>query len=140
MQELSTFISNHLLLSIATAVTLVLLTLIEFMRAKRNTQQLSPTRVTQLINRENAAVLDIRAQEAFKKGHIIGAASLNPQDVREGSKKVEKLKSKPVIVVCETGVESQKIASHLQKQGYDAYSLAGGLRAWREAQLPCVKE
>lgn len=140
MQELTIFLSSHPFLTAGIAVTLVLLTIVEVLRLRRNSTQLSPAQLTQLINRDNAAVIDIRADEVFKKGHITDAHSLNAKDIREGSKKMDKFKSRPVIVVCETGLESQKIAAYLQKQGYNANSLAGGLRSWREAQLPLVKE
>jgi len=52
---------------------------------------------------------------------------------------LEKFKSKPIIVVDNSGFESQKIASFLLKQGYTAYSLNGGMRAWATAQMPIIK-
>lgn len=140
MPDLSTFIASHLPLSIAIAVTLVLLTVLELVRLRRGNNQLSPARMTQLINRDNAAIIDIRAADAFKKGHIIDAQSISAKDIRDGSKKLDKLKSRPIIIVCETGMESQKIAAYLAKQGYNVHSLTGGLRNWRDAQLPLVKE
>lgn len=140
MQELSTFISNHLLLSVAAIAILVLLLIIEFLRAKRNTVNITPLQTTQLINHDNGVVIDVRSQDAYRKGHIIDAYSISGQELQTSTKKIEKFRARPIIIVCNMGVESQKIASLLLKNGYNAYSLAGGMRGWEEAQMPIVKD
>ncbi len=61
-------------------------------------------------------------------------------DWPKASKKLDRLKNKPLIVVCDNGVDSQKAAASLSKQGYTVFALAGGLRAWSGAELPLVKE
>lgn len=140
MQDVITFITSHLLLSIATAVVMALVILVEFIRTKRSSFQLTPLQTTQMINHDHATVIDVRVKETYLKGHIIDALSLTSQEVRDGSKKLEKLKTKPIILVCGNGAESQKLAALLLKRGYNAYSLAGGTRAWSEAQMPLIKE
>lgn len=96
--------------------------------------------MTQLINRDNAIVIDIRQNEAYHNGHIIGSQSMIPHEIRQHPKKLEKYKGRPLIVVSQSSHESQKIAALLLKHGYNAYSLTGGMRAWIEAQMPLVKE
>jgi rhodanese-related sulfurtransferase len=140
MQDLTTFLGNHPFLSLAAATVFVLVMMVELIRARRNIFNLSPVQITQLINRENAVVIDIRPSESYHKGHIIDAHSLMPQDIRQNLKKLEKFKSRPIIIVSNASSESQKIAALLLKHGYNAYSLAGGMRAWSEAQMPLVKE
>lgn len=139
MQELTTFINLHPTLAIAALIVLILIMCVEFLRAKRNTFSINATQLTQKINHENAVVIDVRPREIYLKGHIIDAHSMTPAEIRENTKKLEKFKAKPIIVVCATGVESQKIAALLLKRGYNAYSLSGGIRAWIEAQMPLVK-
>jgi rhodanese-related sulfurtransferase len=139
MQEITTFISHHPLLSLGTVVVFLFLIFIELLRAKRNVTHINPVRVTQLINHQNAAVLDLRTNEAYKQGHIIDAYSLSAKDVQAG-KKLDKFKNRPIIIVCNANNEAQKIATLLLKQGYNAYSLAGGMRAWLDAQMPLVRE
>ncbi|MBX3709847.1 MAG: rhodanese-like domain-containing protein [Gammaproteobacteria bacterium] len=140
MQDLTTFIIKHPLLSAAIIVILILITIIELIRAKRSTTNLNPAQVTQLINRENAVVIDIRQHDAYRNGHIIDAQSVVPREIQQNLKKLEKFKNRPIIVVSNANNESQKIAALLLKHGYNAYSLAGGIRAWIEAQMPLVKE
>jgi rhodanese-related sulfurtransferase len=46
----------------------------------------------------------------------------------------------PLVVVCASGVRSGKAVAELQKMGYEkAQSLSGGLKAWRDANLPVDK-
>lgn len=122
MQELTTFLSNHSYLTIAAIVVFILVTAVEVIRTRRNTFHLSSQQTTQKINHENAVVIDIRSNEAYRKGHIIDAQSIAANDIREGTKKLERFKNRPLIIVCNTGTESQKIAALLIKQGYNAYS------------------
>lgn len=140
MQDVMTFISQHSLLALGIAIIFVLLLIIEMMRAKQNLKQLTPQQAVQLINHQHANILDIRPNESYRQGHIIDAQSVTVKDLEENNKKIEKYKTKPVIIVCPTGSESQKVAAFMIKHGYNAYSIAGGLRAWNEAQLPLIKE
>ena len=140
MQEITAFISNHPVLSIIAVIVFILVVIVELMRTKQSNVRIAPAQATQFINHDNAVVIDIRPQDAYRKGHIIDAVSLSQQDMKDTPKKLEKYKIKPIILVCATGVESQKIATLLLKRGYNAYSLAGGMRAWDQADMPLVKE
>ena len=135
MQDLFTFMTHHLALSYSLAIVLFLLAVVEFMRLKRNNFRINTTQAVHLINRQNAVIIDIRSNELFRKGHIIDAASVTAKEIMDGGKKIEKYKNKPVIIVCNSGMESQKIAASLLKRGYNAYSLSGGIRAWSDAEF-----
>ena len=140
MQNLVVFIANHLLLVYSFAIALLLLMVVEYMRARNNRVGINPAQAVQLINRQNAVVIDVRSNDTFKKGHIIDALSLTASTLLNGAKPIEKYKKRPIIIVCHAGMESQKIAATLLNQGYNAFSLTGGLKAWTSADLPIVKE
>lgn len=140
MQDLTTFLSEHPILSLAVVVVFILVAVVELIRAKRNMFNIPPSRVIQLINRENAVVIDFRPNENYRKGHIIDALTMTTQEIAETPKKLEKFRTRPIVLVGNSANESQKIAAGLLKQGYNAYSLAGGMRAWNEGQHPLVKE
>jgi rhodanese-related sulfurtransferase len=54
---------------------------------------------------------------------------------------IRKQKSKVLLVVCDTGTSSGRAAGTLRKAGFEnAFSLKGGLNAWRTENLPVVKE
>jgi rhodanese-related sulfurtransferase len=55
----------------------------------------------------------------------------------EGSKDLPTNKALPVVLVCASGARSARAVGMLKKLGHErAVSLAGGLPAWREANLP----
>jgi rhodanese-related sulfurtransferase len=95
---------------------------------------------TQLINRQDAMVLDVRNADEFQKGHILSARNIPlPQlDARLGD--IARYREKPVIVACESGNRSGAAASVLRKHGFaHAVSLSGGNAAWQQAGLPVEK-
>lgn len=141
MQEIILFIQHHVLLVAAMIATLVILMILEFINQKRSASQVSPAKATFLINREDAVVIDVRSSTLFADGHIIGAQSIPLAELEEKSKKkLDKYKSKPLIITCMTGLDSAKAALLLISQGFDARILTGGIRAWREAGMPIVKD
>ena len=53
---------------------------------------------------------------------------------------VHKKKDKPLLTICENGMNSGKAANLLRKAGFGSvFSLKGGLRQWRSENLPLVK-
>ncbi len=140
MQDLTTFLSNHPFLSLAAAIALVLVMFIELIRARRSAYDISPQELTQLINHENAVTIDLRTSTEYKVGHIINSQNMQAQEIRANPKKLDKYRIKPLILVCSTGRDSQKLAAFLLKSGYNVYSLTGGIKTWKDAQLPLVKE
>ena len=140
MQELNTFIANHLQLSVTVAILLILLAIIESLRAQRKRHGVNPQQAIFMMNHENSLVIDLRPTEAYRNGHIIEALSMSAKEIQDNPKKIEKFKNRPLIIACQGGVESEKIAAQLRKQGYNAFSLMGGMRAWNDAQMPIIKE
>lgn len=140
MNDLNTFLGNHSALVIAITIIFILLFIIELLRAKRKTNALTPLDLTQKINHEHAVIFDLRSEEQYRHGHIIDAKLQSRASLLANNKLLDKYRTKPIALVCANGMESQKTAAMLLKSGYNAYSLAGGMRAWLDAQLPVVKE
>lgn len=141
MQQYIEFLTNHPFLS---AVWLVLFFAViytvfqaKFSHFKRvNVQQL-----TLLVNREDATIVDIRTQAEFNKGHIAGALNLTTEQIDGGKNaKLEKLKSRPIIVVCASGMSAAKVANQLAQAEFENVNiLEGGMNAWATANLPVAK-
>jgi rhodanese-related sulfurtransferase len=101
----------------------------------------SAAQATQLINREDAVVVDVRDPGEYGAGHILGAKNVPLSRIDSGGAEIAgKRKDKPVIVYCDTGNRSAKAAAALKRQGYArVLNLAGGLGAWQQAGLPVEK-
>ena len=95
---------------------------------------------TQMINRQDALVLDVREQAEFAASHILNARGLplSQIDVRLGD--IEKFKDKPVIVYCASGNRASAAVAALRKHGFsNVVILSGGFGAWQQAGLPVQK-
>lgn len=95
---------------------------------------------TQLINRNNAVLLDVREAKEFVGGHLPNAMHIPLSEMGSRGAELAKLTSRPVIAYCERGQRSRAAGSALAKMGFaDVYQLTGGFRAWKDAGLPVVK-
>ena len=97
------------------------------------------TEAVRLINREKAVLIDVSEPEEFAQGHAAGARNV-PLNALEGAKELPSNKQLPLVLMCGTGARAARAASLLRKLGNErAIALAGGLKAWREANLPLEK-
>ena len=102
-----------------------------------------PNEAVRLINREKAVLIDVSEVEEYAAGHAIGARNI-PFAQLDGGKETAKglpsNKTLPLVLICPNGARATRAVAVLKKAGYDnAQALAGGLRAWREANLPVEK-
>jgi rhodanese-related sulfurtransferase len=99
------------------------------------------TQAVQLINKEDALVLDIREPGEYSAAHILNARNIPLKDLGARAKEIEKFKQKPVIVACDSGNRSGAAVPVLKNQGFaNVYNLSGGLGAWQQAGLPTEKQ
>lgn len=72
-------------------------------------------------------LLDVRTVPEYRKGHIKGARNfpLNTITAYQGDS------SKPVYVICHSGLRSWRVANILRKMGYDAINVKGGMMAYQ---------
>jgi rhodanese-related sulfurtransferase len=134
------FIQDNLLLILVALVSGAML-LWPYVRRVGGGPSVSALQATQLINREDALVVDVRDPGEFGTGHILGAKNVPLSRIdAAGSEIAAKRKEKPVIVYCDNGSRSVKAASALRKQGFSrVVNLSGGLAAWQQAGLPLEK-
>ncbi len=140
MQEFLTFVSNHWELFLALAVIVALL-IYQYAGSGGGAKPLSPQEATTLINRENAAVLDVREPAEVKTGKILNSITIPLGELDKRLDKLQKYKDSPLIVVCQSGSRSARACSLLRKQGFTSvYNLRGGIMAWSNAGLPLSKK
>jgi len=138
MDRILEFTSNHLLLVSALVVSFFVLVFTELRRKAQDVTAVDPSAAVALINND-ATVIDLRSAESFGRGHIVNARNI-PMDELEGRvKKLDNLKSKPLIAVCDAGMTSNKAIATLKAAGFDSvYNLKGGMNAWSQAGQPVV--
>jgi rhodanese-related sulfurtransferase len=104
-------------------------------------REVGVTEAVQLINRKDAAIVDVREPNEFKAGHIPNARNFPAGQIKERTKELEKLKGKPVLLVCQNGSRSGQVCASLQKEGIgEPVALSGGMGAWQQAGMPVEKD
>ncbi|HEX8962853.1 MAG TPA: rhodanese-like domain-containing protein [Rhodocyclaceae bacterium] len=103
----------------------------------KGTGGISVAEATNLINREDGIVLDVRESNEWTTGHIPNARHIALGQLAGHISELEKLKDKPIIVCCASGNRSSSACATLTKAGFGrVFNLAGGIGAWRDAGLP----
>jgi rhodanese-related sulfurtransferase len=139
-ERLPEFISAHPILSMGFVAVTLALVMNELSRFTQGFKAVSPAQLTQLINRENALVIDVSPLGDYGKGHIVGSKHVMPSQLDPESKLLAKVKELPVAVVCRNGMASTQAAKRLVKAGFKQVSvLEGGIGAWQGAELPLAK-
>ncbi|MEO5883084.1 MAG: rhodanese-like domain-containing protein [Caldimonas sp.] len=101
--------------------------------------RISAADAVHLINREKAVLIDVSEPAEYAAAHAVGAKNA-PLATLENSRELPKNKALPLVIVCPTGSRAPRAVAVLKKLGYEnARVLAGGLAAWRAANLPVEK-
>jgi rhodanese-related sulfurtransferase len=101
--------------------------------------RVTPAQAVMLINREKAVLIDVSEPDEYAGGHATGSKNV-PLGRLETAGDLPKNKTLPLVVVCPTGTRAVRAVAALKKLGYEnSHVLAGGLAAWREANLPLEK-
>ena len=101
---------------------------------------LTPANAVLLMNRSKAVVVDVCEPEEFAQGHVAGARNVPLGQLEQRLPEVVKNKALPVVMVCQSGARAGRAVAVAKKLGYEqAQVMAGGLKAWKEANLPLEK-
>ena len=77
---------------------------------------------------KNALLIDVRSNYSFQFNHLPNSININSYILEDLLKQKETFpKEKPIVFICPKGVISKKYAALLEKEGYEAYSLKGGI-------------
>lgn len=140
MNRLPQFLGNHVLLVVALIVIILALIGLEVSRRFRGFRELTPGALVQMINRAEPLVVDLSAVADYEKGHITGSRHVAQSQFDPENKDLAKAKDLQVVTVCKNGVASGKAARRLVKAGFShVATLAGGIDAWKRADLPLAK-
>jgi rhodanese-related sulfurtransferase len=86
---------------------------------------------------EKFALIDVREESEFAKGHLPGAIHLGKGIIERDIEARFSDPETPMVLYCGGGYRSALAADNLQKMGYkNVISMDGGWRGWNEAGLP----
>ena len=127
----------HILMLSVWLALFVALIAVEWWNKKNRPQQLSNQTLVELMNENKIQLIDIRTSQNFKQGRILN--SKNIPWLGQDESAFTKLQTKDIVLLCQTGQQSARLADKLLKNGFNVRILEGGLNGWQNDNLPITK-
>ncbi len=130
------FLTQQWMLVGALLVVVIMLIMNE---SRKSGPAVTPQQAITMVNAEDGVFLDLRDAAEFKKGHIVGAMNIPSTKLPGRMVELEKLKGKPIVLVCKMGQQSGGASKQLKAENYEqVYKMTGGMMEWGNLQLPTV--
>ena len=91
-------------------------------------------RLKEMLDSGEVQLVDTREGYEVEAGHIPGSRHVELNEVSGAAERFDR--GQPLVFYCRSGERSAMPADAFSSAGFDAYNLAGGILAWREAGLP----
>ncbi|MFA7554333.1 MAG: rhodanese-like domain-containing protein [Spongiibacteraceae bacterium] len=138
MAQFLTFLAEQWQYSVG---LLVCVSLLFWNESKKGGPVISPQQLTNMVNQQQALVLDLRESKEFEQGHIVNAKNIPHAKLTSRMAELEAYRDKPIILVCKMGQHSSAAGKQLLAEGYNQVSrLSGGILEWQSLQLPLVSK
>lgn len=94
-----------------------------------------PTRARELVERENALIIDVREPDEWAEARISGAIHIPLGEIRERANEIPR--DRPVILQCRSGNRSAGATRTLLELGFpNVHNLEGGISEWAADGFP----
>ena len=109
--------------------------------ARKRVREVSVAEALQAVNGGSARLIDVREESEWNEAHAKGADHLGKGIIERDIEKVVPDKDSELLLYCGGGFRAVLAADALQKMGYtNVASVAGGWRAWLEANAPVEED
>jgi rhodanese-related sulfurtransferase len=109
--------------------------------AKTRVREISVTDTQARLAKDQSVLLvDVREDDEWREGHATGAKHLGKGIIERDIEQQVPDKNTELILYCGGGYRSALVADVLQRMGYtNAWSMAGGWKAWKNSGAPTTK-
>ncbi|MEO8575446.1 MAG: rhodanese-like domain-containing protein [Gemmatimonadales bacterium] len=109
--------------------------------AKSRVREVSVAETLNAVNGGSARLIDVREESEWEAAHAKGADHLGKGIIERDIEKLVQDRDAELILYCGGGYRAALAADSLQKMGYtNVASMAGGWRAWIEANAPVEED
>lgn len=110
--------------------------------AKTRVREISVTDTqARLAKDQNVLLVDVREDDEWRDGHATDARHLGKGIIERDIEQQVPNKDTELILYCGGGYRSALVADVLQRMGYtNAWSMAGGWKAWKNSGAPTTKD
>ena len=96
-----------------------------------NIPTLSSQQGEKLLSNHNYIFIDVRTKQEHDTGHIPNSTHISIESLESRIDEIEKFKEKKIVVYCRSGNRSSKGIKILNKYGFEAVNLSGGMLQWK---------
>jgi rhodanese-related sulfurtransferase len=118
-----------------TVSALILLFYIRRLIQRARMKEYSPKQVAGMLKDDSIILLDVRSAEERNQQHIKGSLHIPVNDLLERLKTLEKYRLREIVCYCHSGSRSFSAALMLQKHGFQAVNMKGGIAEWNYQNL-----
>ena len=137
MALLLEFLTEHWTLAGALVVAVIMLL---FHESRRAGPSISPQQAAQLVNREQAVMVDLRDSAEFRKGHVIGAINIPYASFKQRINELDAHRDLPIVLICKMGQHAGSVGKQLAAAGFSKiFRVSGGIGEWQHQQMPLEK-
>lgn len=108
------------------------------LRSLFGSNAVSVTDAVTLVADGDAVLIDVRTRQEWKSGHAPGARHISLASLEQQMARIPE--NRTVLAICQSGSRSARATTFLQRAGYDARNVKGGMRAWARAGLRVTKK
>lgn len=103
---------------------------------KKKYETVSPAKAKEAQD-QGAMLIDVRESNEYRSGHAPGARHISVQVIERRLGEIPK--ERQIVVMCQSGMRSQRAAEILSRNGYQVLNVSGGMIGWQRAGLKVVK-
>jgi rhodanese-related sulfurtransferase len=138
MDRLFEFVVNHYIL---VSLFVALLAALFVLETRRGGAKVSPQAAVNMMNHDEAVIVDVRDRKDQKEGRIAGSLQIPLHGIKDHLSELKKHQDKQIIVVDKAGQHSAMAIKQLKEEGFTNVSrLSGGMMEWKASNLPLVKK
>ncbi len=98
-------------------------------------EQIAAGEIGRYIGRRDCIILDVRDKAEYEAGHVIGAKLMEVWKLEKllgaTTGKLRELPEPILVLYCERGGESLRMARYLSRRGYQVKNVTGGMKQLR---------
>jgi rhodanese-related sulfurtransferase len=99
-------------------------------------QPITPQEASQLFEKKEAVIIDVRENSEWDEKHIPGAIHIPLAQLKSRLSELDEYKTSPVIMQCQSGVRSAQGSVIMKAAGFNkVYNMDGGILAWSKDGL-----
>lgn len=102
---------------------------------RKKYQTISPAAAKDALD-QGSMLIDVRESNEYRAGHAPGAKHISVQVIERRLSEIPK--ERQIVVICQSGMRSQRAAEILSQNGYQVMNVAGGMLGWQRAGLKVV--